>query len=168
MLDLQYLIWLKNLPPEIATMIIAMIPVTELRASIPIALGVYDLSIFSAIFWSVLGDIIPMFFILIFIGPVSRLLMRKYKFWNKFFTWLFERTRYKFQGKHDRFGELALIIFVAIPLPVTGSWTGSLASFLFGIPIRRAFVLITIGVILSAVIVSFIATGVFSFFRLLI
>ncbi len=168
MFGLDYISWFKSLPPELATMIIAMVPIAELRVSIPVALGIYKLSIFSAIFWSVVGDMIPMAFILFFIRPVSDWLMKRFKFWNRFFNWLFERTRKKFGKKHTRFGQVALVLFVGIPLPITGCWTGALAAFLFDIPVQRAFFLITIGIVMAGIIVTLITTGVFSFFNFII
>jgi len=163
---LNYVEIFKSVPPEIATIIIAMLPVAELRAAIPIALTVFHFDVVSAIFYSFIGNIIPMFFILYLIDPVSKLLMKYSKFFNKFFTWLFERTRIKFEGKYEKFGSLALIIFVAIPLPVTGCWTGALAAFLFQIPRRKAAFLISLGVFIAAIFVTFLtltATGAYFF-----
>ncbi len=153
--------WLANWPPELATMILAMFPITELRASIPIALVFYDLSMFSIIFWSIVGDIIPVFFIIAILGKGSDWLMKKSKFFNKFFTKIFERTRSKFVRKYEKYGLVALIIFVGIPLPGTGSWTGTVAAWLFGIPFRKAFPRIFFGVLLAAGLVALISLGVF-------
>jgi len=156
----EYLIELvKNLPPEIATLILAMIPITELRASIPIALTVFDLGIPAAFFWSVLGDFIPTFFILWLIGPISAYLMRKSKLMNKFFQWIFDRTRRKTLQKYETYGEIALMMFVAIPLPFTGAWTGALAAFLFGIPKKKSLFFITLGILIAGILVTILSLG---------
>ena len=149
-------------PPQIATILIAMLPIAELRGSIPIALTVYQLSIPTAYILSVVGNIIPAIFLLWLLGPVSGYLMQKSKLANKFFIWLFERTRHKFAGKYEIWGELALTIFVAIPLPVTGVWTGTVAAFLFGIPKKKSLILITLGAMIAGVVVTLATLGVIS------
>ncbi|HDQ22909.1 MAG TPA: ligand-binding protein SH3 [Candidatus Uhrbacteria bacterium] len=156
MFDVNYIELFKNFPPEIAIFLMSMLPITELRASIPVGLTVYKLSLFTTLFYAILGNILPMFFILYLIDPVSKFLMRNFKIFEKFFNWLFKRTAIKFEGKYARYGAVALVLFVAIPLPVTGCWTGAIASFLFQIPRQKAAILIIFGVTISAFIVTFI------------
>lgn len=157
---LQNLIELvKNLPPEIAVMVLAMIPITELRASIPVALTVFDLSIPAAYFWSVIGDFIPMVFILWLLGPISKYLMRKSQIMKKFFGWLFTRTRRKIEKKYLAYGEITLMLFVAIPLPFTGSWTGAVGAWLFGIPKKQALIFITLGILIAGLLVTILSLG---------
>jgi len=156
--------YLKNLPPELATMVLAMLPITELRASIPVGLFYFDMSVYQAYFWSVLGDIIPTIFILLLLNPVASFLRKHSKIMDKFFTWLFEKTRRKHTKKFERWGALALISFVAIPLPVTGAWSGAVAAFVFGVRFWHALILIGSGVLVAGVIVTLISLGVFSFF----
>ncbi len=156
--------WFKEFPPEIATILIAMIPIGELRGAIPVALGAFDMSPLSAYIYSVIGNIIPVFFLLWWLDPVSKWLMRKSKFFNRFFTWLFDRTRKKHTKRFERWGTLALITFVAIPLPITGAWTGSVAAFVFGVPFRKALPLIFIGVLIAGVVVELLSLGVIHIF----
>lgn len=151
-------------PPVLATLLISMLPIFELRGSIPIALTVYDLDIGTAYLVSVIGNVIPAIFLLWLLGPLSGYLMENYKWANKFFNWLFTRTKHKFSGKYQRWGQIALTLFVAIPLPVTGVWTGSVAAFLFGIPKKTSLILITIGAMISGVIVTATTLGIISFF----
>lgn len=150
----------ESFPRPLATFLLAMLPITELRASIPIALEVYHLSIGEAYVYSVLGDIIPVFFILKFLDPMCRIVCQYSKFGERFFAWLFARTRRKFSKKYERFGSLALIIFVAIPLPITGAWSGAVASFLFDVAQLKAFFLISIGVLISGAVVTLLTLGV--------
>jgi len=154
MFDLNYIELFKNFPPQLATFLIAMIPIAELRVAIPLALSVYKLSFWQSFFFSVLGNIVPVFFIIYFIDPASKFLMVKSRIFNLFFTWLFKRTRIKFEGNYERWGLLALAIFVAIPLPMTGAWTGALAAFLFQIPKKQAAIYITLGVLGAGIIVT--------------
>jgi len=151
----------KFVSPETAVVFTAMTPIGELRASLPLALGVYKMSFVKGYVLSVIGNLIPVVLILYLIDPVSRYLILHSEKWKKFFEWLFERTRKKFDKKFIQYGKYALIVFVAIPLPVTGAWTGSLAAFLFGIPRKQAMVLIAVGVVCAGAIVSAIYYGAF-------
>ena len=148
---------------ELKIFLIAMTPIFELRGSIPAALSVYDLSIWSAYFISVVGNLVPVVFILLLLESVSGYLSRHSYLFNRFFAWLFERTRKKHAAKFERFKEFALIVFVAIPLPFTGAWTGSLCAFVFGIPFKKAFPLIALGVMIAGVIVTLTTLGIINF-----
>ncbi|MEA2098092.1 MAG: small multi-drug export protein [Patescibacteria group bacterium] len=150
----------NNISPELATLIISMLPISELRGAIPLAIGVYHLNPIETYFLAIIGNIIPVVFILKFIDPISKFLMSKSKFFNKFFTHLFERTRKKHNDKFEKWGALALITFVAIPLPITGGWSGALAAFVFGIPFKRALPLIFFGIMIAGVIVTGLSLGV--------
>jgi len=145
---------------ELKVFLIAMSPILELRGSIPLALGVYDLPVWSAYLFSVIGNIVPVIFILFLLESVSCYLSQHFYYFNRFFAWLFERTRQKHSAKFERWQEFALVILIAIPLPFTGAWTGSLCAFLFGIPFRKAFPLITLGVILAGLIVTLTSLGI--------
>ena len=149
--------------PELKTFFIAMSPLVELRGAIPVALQVYDLPVWSAFALSVSGNIFPVFFILHFLESVSDYLSRRSLFFNRFFIRLFSRTRRKNEKKFDKWGKLALVIFVAIPLPLTGAWTGALCAFLFGIRPKEAFPLIFAGVVIAGAAVTLLALGIFRF-----
>ncbi len=159
MFDFNYFELFKNIPPQAATFLIAMLPIAELRVSLPLALTAYKLSLWQSFLFSVLGNIVPVFFILYLIDPVSKYLMKKSKIFNHFFGWLFKRTRIKFEGNYAKYGLLELAIFVAIPLPMTGAWSGALAAFLFQIPRKQAALYIILGVIGAGIIVSILTLG---------
>lgn len=161
----DYVALFSNLPKEIATMLIAMLPIAELRLSIPIALEVYKLPIVSSYFYSVIGNIIPAIFILLLLEPVSSSLMNHSKLMGRFFTWLFHWTRNRHWKKFEVWGALALITFVAIPLPLTGAWSGSLAAFVFGVSFWKALLYISIGVLIAGLIVTLMTLGVFNFIK---
>ena len=146
-------------PPEIATILTALTPIGELRVALPIALINYKMSIVPAYFLSVLGNIIPVFLLLLFWRYLAKFLMQYSQICDKFFNWLFERTRKKFEGKYKKWGKLALIIFVAIPLPITGAWTGSLAAWLFDFKYWESIILILLGVMISGLIVTLVSLG---------
>ena len=129
---------IETLPAELKVFLMAMLPFVELRGSIPLALLEYDLPVWSAFLISLLGNIFPVVFILLFLHKVQLFLSKHFYFFKRFFVWLFERTRKKHWLKFEKWKELALVILVAIPLPLTGAWTGSLCAFLLGIPINKA------------------------------
>jgi uncharacterized membrane protein len=149
---------------ELATFVIAMLPVSELRGAIPYAITLGGLSWQEAYVIAVIGNFIPVIPILYFIRPVSEWLRRN-RFFDRFFTWLFARTRRK--GKLiEKFEVIGLILFVAIPLPVTGAWTGALAAFLFGVRKRLAIPAIIAGICIAGVVVTLATTGVIRFWGL--
>ena len=154
---------LLNLPAEIVTFLVAAMPVSELRGSIPLAIGVYDLSVSTALFWSILGNIFAVVLVLWLLEPFSKYLSHHSYFFNRFFNWLFERARKKHTKSFDFLGSFALILFVAIPLPITGGWTGSVAAFVFGVSFKKALPLISIGILIAATIVTLATLGIINF-----
>jgi len=147
--------------PELKTLLISMLPIGELRVAIPVGMTVYDLPFWSAFLWSFIGNIIPIFFVIWGLDLlINKFAVHRIYFLNKFFNWLFERTRKKHTKSFERWQNLALVIFVAIPLPGTGAWTGALIAYVFGIPLKRAFPLIGLGVLIAGIIVTLITLGI--------
>jgi uncharacterized membrane protein len=145
---------MKFLGTYLSIILLSMTPLGELRISIPTGIAVYKLPLLPVFFLSVIGNLIPVIFILLFLDKTSNFLMKRSHFFKNFFTWLFKRTHRKHSKKFEIYGEIALISFVAIPLPITGAWTGALAAFLFGVPIKRALLLILLGIIIAGIIVT--------------
>lgn len=142
---------------ELIVVLIAMLPVAELRLSIPIAIMKepygFGLDPLTAFFLSVIGNMIPVIPLLMFLEPVSNFL-RRWKIGDIFFTWLFERTHRKHNEKFEKYGSIGLAIFVGVPLPVTGAWTGCAAAFVFGFKFKNAFLAILAGVIIAGFIMT--------------
>ncbi len=127
-------------------------PISELRGAIPWAILEHHFPWYYAFLLAVIGNLLPVPFILLFLDTFSRLLS-KIGIFEKMLHWLFERTRQR--GKMiNRYERIGLALFVAIPLPVTGAWTGSLAAVLFGLKFKHAFLSIFIGVLIAGVIVT--------------
>ena len=144
----------------IKTFFTAMIPIGELRASIPVALLSFKMGIIETYIISVIGNLVPVVIILWVMEPVSRFLMKRFNWANRFFSWLFNRTRKRHSAKFEKYQGFALISFVGIPLPVTGGWTGALIAYVFGIPPKKALWQITIGVLIAGIIVTIITKTV--------
>ncbi|GAJ13251.1 unnamed protein product [marine sediment metagenome] len=142
--------------------LLSALPIAELRGAIPIALTIYKMPVFSTYIFAVLGNIVPAIFLLLFLKPFSEYL-RQWYYFDIFFEWLFKRTRRNTEKKFEKYGALFLLFFVAIPLPVTGAWTGSAAAFVFGIRFWFAFSAIAGGVMIAGVIVTLASLGIINF-----
>ena len=126
-------------------------PIIELRGAIPIAIGRYHFTWFYAYLFSVIGNIIPVPFLLGFLEGIIALLS-KVHFLDRIIQWFLTKTRQrgKIVERYERFG---LALFVAIPLPITGAWTGSILAFLMGLKFKHALVSIIAGVLIAGAIV---------------
>ncbi len=137
---------------ELAVLVVAASPIVELRLAIPLAINTFDFPWHYALPLAIIGNLLPVPFILLFLDAITRWLS-KIAFFDRFLDWLFERTRRR--GKIiERYKRIGLVLFVAIPLPVTGAWTGSLAAVLFGLKFSHAFLSILIGVLIAGAIVT--------------
>lgn len=142
-MDIEHHLWI---------FLISAAPIVELRLAIPLAIHEYDLPWASALIAALLGNLLPVPFLLLFLERGQQL-ARKNQFFARALDWVFERTRRHgtIVQKYERIG---LMLFVAIPFPGTGAWTGSLAAFLFGVPLRQALISIVAGVFIAGVIVT--------------
>ena len=139
------------------TFLVAMVPVIELRGAIPFGVA-RDLGIWTAIAASVLGNLLPVPFIVLFIRNVFSWLRKRHARLND----LVNRLEARAEGKEDtvrRYAFWGLVLLVAIPLPGTGAWTGALVAAMMRMPLRKAFPAIAVGVVIAAVVVSVITYG---------
>ena len=154
---------MSSLPPELVTLLVGALPIAEVRGAIPtgIALG---LTFPQAFFWGCLGNLLPVIPTLLFLQPVADWL-RRFPLWKRFFDWLFERTARK-GAIIQRYEALGLAIFVGIPLPLTGAWTGCAAAILFKLPFRLAFPAIALGVLgAGGLVVLAVHLGLMLFYK---
>jgi uncharacterized membrane protein len=145
----------EGLPRPVAVFLIATLPVSELRGAIPWALfgtGGEAMTAVPAYLVAVAGNAVPVIPLLLWLNPLSRLLSRN-RWGEHFMNWVFRRTRHR-SRLVQKYEALGLILFVAVPLPVTGAWTGSVAAFLFGIPLRWALPAIMTGILIAGLVVS--------------
>ncbi|MBS6750593.1 MAG: small multi-drug export protein [Firmicutes bacterium] len=140
-----------------------MIPVIELRGAIPIGVGL-GLSHAEAMGISIIGNMLPVPFIILFIRPIFRWMTRK----SGKLARLAEKLETKAEGKWDkihRYQFFALTIFVAIPLPGTGAWSGALIAAVMNMRLRNALPSILLGVLIAGILVSGITYGFTSIFN---
>jgi len=138
--------------------LISAAPISELRGGIPVAMFRYDFHWYWAFLIAVVGNMLPIPFLLILYDPAVKLVSRV-SWIRKIVDWFFKYTRRK-GGVVERYGWVGLAIFVGIPLPMTGAWTGSILAYLMGIEYKRALLAIFLGVLIAGAIVTiFCVTG---------
>lgn len=146
--------WLqeRGLSPQLVVFLISMIPIVELRGAVPVGNNLFGLPLWQTVLLSITGNIVPILVVLLLLERAVEWLGHVPVF-RRFFDWLFRRTRSR-SGVIERFEFWGLVIFVGIPLPMTGAWTGSVAAVLLGMPYFRALLGIFLGVVMAAVIVT--------------
>lgn len=141
---------------ELIVIFTSLLPISELRGAIPLAIFKFKFPLWKAFILSVIGNTIPVIFLISFLGLIEKY-SSKIKFLDKIFNFLKKRAlkRKKIYEKYEIFG---IYIFVAIPLPFTGAWTGCLLSYLLMLNPIKAFISILFGIITAGLIVSLIIT----------
>lgn len=142
---------------ELKVVGVAALPILELRGAIPLGFSL-GIPLGHLYLWALLGNLIPVLPLLLFFKYFFHHL-ENIKFIGKFFKWWFRRVERKTK-LIERWGFWGLVLFVAIPLPVTGAWTGTAAATLFEVRIKRAFLAIFLGIAIAGVIVSLVVSGV--------
>lgn len=141
---------------EIVIFIISMIPILELRGGL-LAASLLGIDITTAIPLCIIGNIIPIPFILLFIKKIFKW-MKRFSFFRPIVEKLEKRAESKSEGfKKGEF--VALMLFVGIPLPGTGAWTGSLIAALMDMDIKKAIIAELLGIIIATVIMSIVSYG---------
>ena len=142
----------RNISRQMIVCLTAMLPIFELRLAIPLGIGVLQLDWMQVFIYAVIGNMIPVIPILLLLSWIYKI-FSKWKYTKKMFDRIFERTR-KSSKNIEKYEILGLISFVAVPLPGTGAWTGSLASVLLGINFTKSLLSIFAGVIIAGIIVT--------------
>ena len=156
----------QDIPPQLGVFLISMLPSLELSVAVPTGIGLWHLPWWQVYILGVTGSLVPGLLIFLLFEPISQFLRQRFQIFERFFSWLFERTRKSFYKKHEKWGDFALFFLVAIPLPIplSGVWSGSLAAWLFGIPFKKAFPIIVFGVMIAGGIATAISLGIFRLF----
>ncbi len=141
----------------VLTFFAAMIPVLELRFAIPFGVA-RGLRLWTSIWASVLGNLVPVPFIVVFITRIFAWLRRRSARFNTLVDSLERRAEGK-KATVEKYAFWGLVVLVAIPLPGTGAWTGALVAAMMQMRLRRAFPAIAVGVVIAAVIVSVLTYG---------
>lgn len=133
--------------------ILSLIPVVECRGAIPY--GIFSgIDLISVILISFIGNVFPVPFILLSMKKVENFIMRQNGILKRIFVRYIENLRKRSRNTVEKYGFYGLIIFIAIPLPGTGAWTGSIAAHLFGMGLKHAIPAIFIGVAIAVLITT--------------
>lgn len=157
-----------SLPAELAVAFLAAVPVIEVRGSIPLGMAVYEMSAWSSFLWSMLGNAVPALVLPFIFTPARLWLARHFPHSTAWVDRWIEQKRAKFSASYERYGAVALAIFVAIPFPMTGVWTGAVLAAVFLIPRHKAIPSLLLGMLGAGLIVLAITTGVLSGLRFLL
>lgn len=148
----------NKVPDELIAFIISLMPVLEIRGGM-IAARLLEMDFLKAFLICYLGNIIPIPFIILFIRKIFEYL-RRFRFFEKIIVRLEAKTE-KNKDKVMRYEAWGLLLFVAIPLPGTGGWTGALMAALLDIRMKRSFPIICLGVLIAGFIMSGLTYGIF-------
>ena len=151
----------QHISREMVIFIISMIPILELRGGL-LAASLLKVSAAKAIPICIIGNIIPIPFILLFIRQIFKLMKK-----TKIFRGLIERLEKRAMGKSDqikRYEFLGLLLFVGVPLPGTGAWTGTLAASILDVDFKSTIIAVMLGVLLAGIIMMVLSVAGFGMF----
>ena len=149
---------LNGVPPELIIFIISMIPILELRGGI-IAAALLKVDYLTALPICLIGNFIPLPFILLLIKSIFKW-MKNHNILKNFIEKLEAKSTSSKSDRIRKYEFTGLLLFVGIPLPGTGGWTGSLIAALLNVDFKKAIVAIILGLLLAAAIMSFISYGI--------
>ena len=142
------------------TILVSMVPVVELRGGIPFGVTA-GLPVWAAFIAAVIGNLIPVPFIIVYIRRIFQWMRRRMPRLNSMVDKLERKAHLKGQ-RVTKYKYLGLMLFVAIPLPGTGAWTGSLAAAFLDMPLRKAIPSVIVGVLIAGMAISILSYGVVS------
>ena len=144
---------------EILVFIISLMPILELRGGL-LAAALLGLDPIPSYIISIIGNILPVPFILLLINKVLNWMRNsKIEFCKKIANWLDEKVE-KHKGQIEKFGYIGVILFVGIPLPGTGAWTGSLIASVLEMDRKKTFLAVLAGVFMASIIMMFLSFGI--------
>ena len=147
----------KSVSKEMIVFIISLMPVLELRGGL-IAAALLKIPYWRAAIICIVGNILPIPFILLFLNKIFDA-MEKWEPTKKIVHY-FKNKAEENKSKIDKYGMLGLILFVGIPLPGTGAWTGALVASVFNMDIKKSIIGILLGIILAFIIMSIVSYGI--------
>lgn len=144
---------------EILVFIISLMPILELRGGL-LAAALLGLEPLPSYIISIIGNVLPVPFILLLITKILAWMKNsKVKFFNKIANWLDEKVE-KHKGQIEKYGYWGVVLFVGIPLPGTGAWTGSLIASVLNMDRKKTFVAVLVGIVMASIIMMVLSFGV--------
>jgi uncharacterized membrane protein len=145
-------------------LLVSAMPISEIRGGLPLALY-YGFDPVEAYILSLIGNILPVPFLILFLEELVKITTR-FRPIDRFYRLIVRRVE-KRREFVEKYGYIGLTFFVAIPLPVTGAWTGSLIAFLLGLDKKKSVIFISMGVSIAGVIVLLTSLGVINLMNIL-
>ena len=149
---------------ELQIILMSALPVTELRVALPIAILQYNFFPLYAFFLSVIGNLFPIAIIFFFFPPLLRFAEKHIPVLHRVMDNYLRSLERKYQSKYHKYGAFFLFLFVAVPFPGTGAWTGSVLAVLFGVKPKASVPAIACGVIAAGLIVLILTIGYANFY----
>lgn len=150
---------IAGLPPELVVIALSATPVGELRAGIPVGILAYHLPVWEVFLLAQIGNAIPVALIYGLCDWWVRLMEKRRGILHRITHAVLEHTHRKMHGGVGKWGLAALVVFVAVPLPGMGAWTGTLGAYLLHLPFKKAFPYIVLGNVIAGAIVTLAVTG---------
>ena len=155
--------FLNTVGEELCVLFCSMIPIIELRGAIPMG-AIFGMPWWQSYILAVIGNMLPVPFILLLIKAVIGWMAKsKVKFFNKIADFLLKRVE-KRRDKIEKYSFWGVCLFVAVPLPVTGAWTGSLVAAMIDMKFWKALLSCLLGVMIAGVIMTLISYGAVAIF----
>lgn len=151
--------WIKSLQAEWAVLISSVLPIIELRGAIPLGVGL-GMGLWKTFILAYIGSCLPVPILIFFFKPIMAWL-RGTKIFSPFAEWLHRRTERR-SSKMRKYSLLGLFVFVAIPVPTTGVWTGSMIASFLNIRAKHAIPVILLGNFVAGILVLAISYGIFN------
>lgn len=148
--------WLLGAGREVAVFVISMIPLIELRLAVPLGIAV-GMPWLQTLVIAIIGNVLPIPFIILFAEKLLDWLSRL-PFFAKFANWYKAKLENK-KDKVTKYARIGLFLFVAVPLPGTGAWSGAAIASILKMPVRKAFPSIALGVVAAGIIMTLISQG---------
>ena len=148
--------FLETVGRELCVIFCSMLPIIECRGAVPLGWGL-GLPWWQTAFFSIIGNLLPVPFILLFIRAVLKWMATcRFKFFNNISVWL-EKKVDKHKGTIEKYSYWGVMIFVGLPIPGTGAWTGTLIASVLGLEPKKSFVAAVGGVLMATAIMTVIS-----------
>ncbi|MCR4280635.1 MAG: small multi-drug export protein [Candidatus Komeilibacteria bacterium] len=151
------------LQPYLKIFWLAMLPATELRAAIPLGLIAWQLDPWLTYFVAIIGNFIPALVLIVGLEKADKIMHSRDNWITRLYHRYVDHLRGKAAPKVAKYGYFALLLFVALPVPGTGAWSGTIISWLFGMRKGKSLSAIGIGIMIAGVIVTLFSTGIIKF-----
>lgn len=156
--------FLSQFPDWLATIILAALPVTELRLAIPVATQIWLVNPFNALGLALIGNFLPFLPLYYGLDWLRRISERRTPWLTRVIDVQIERSRQRVQEKYARYGAFALFLFTALPLPFTGLYTATLAAVALKVPLKHALAGIIPGIFVAGILVLALTVSADVFF----